>query len=113
MLYDGEMQKILEKAVENTRCCKCCSNRTDEESPASRAQACRQRLLKKVWVQVADKLGMSLAGIPAYVGIAAAPGGDYPEDAEARRIKAAANSQSMVQAIAFMTRPSSAHSGAP
>lgn len=79
----AEMQKILEKAVANTPVATVALiNQTKNPQLRARRLAARG-LLKKVWAQVADKLGMSLAGVPAYVGRATTAQGDYPEDAVA------------------------------
>ncbi len=79
----SETQKILEKAVSNTPVATVeLINKTTNPGLRARRLAARG-LLKKVWVQVAAKLGMAVEGVPAYVDRAAAPGGDYPEDAVA------------------------------
>lgn len=79
----SEMTKILEKAVSNTPVATVeLINRTKNPDLRARRLAARG-LLKKVWAQIAGKLGMALDGVPAYVDRAEAPGGDYPEDAVA------------------------------
>jgi hypothetical protein len=84
-VVDPEMQKILEKAVSNTASASVALiNRT--KNPALRARRLGARgLLKKGWVQIANKLGMSLEGVPAYVDRAETASGDYPEDGVASR----------------------------
>jgi hypothetical protein len=80
----SEMQKILEKAVNNTPVATVALiNQTKNPQLRARRLAARG-LLKKVWVQVADKLAMALSGVPAYVGRAETSSGDYPEDAEVK-----------------------------
>lgn len=79
----SEMGKILEKAVANTPVATVALiNQTKNPQLRARRLAARG-LLKKVWVQIAGKLGMAIDGVPAYVERSAAPSGDYPEDAVA------------------------------
>jgi hypothetical protein len=79
----SEMQKILEKAVSNTPVATVALiNQTRNPQLRARRLAARG-LLKKVWVQVADKLSMAVAA-PGYVGGATTSKGDYPEDAEVK-----------------------------
>lgn len=79
----SEMGKILERAVSNTPVASVALIK-QTKNPQLRARRLAARgLLKKVWAQIADKLGMAAVGVPAYVERAAAPGGDYPEDAVA------------------------------
>jgi hypothetical protein len=84
-VVDSEMQKILEKAVSNTPVATVALiNKTKNPGLRTRRLAARG-LSKKGWVQVADKLGISLDGVPGYVGLANTSQGDYPEDAIATK----------------------------
>lgn len=79
----SEMGKILEKAVSNTPVATV-SLINETKNPALRARRLAARgLLKKVWLQIAGKLGMAVEGVPAYVDRAQTASGDYPEDAVA------------------------------
>jgi hypothetical protein len=80
----SETQKIFEKALSNTPVMLAADIQTTK-SPTLRAQKLAARgLLKKVFVQAAEKVQIQLEGTPAYVDRAMAPGGDFPEDAQAK-----------------------------
>lgn len=84
----SETQKILEKAVSNTPVVSVEAINTTQK-PSLRAQRMAARgLLKKVWVQIGEKLNMTLQGTPDYVKRATGPNNDdHPENAEGNEKK--------------------------
>lgn len=79
----SETEAILSKAVSNTPAASVeLINKTKSERLRAQKLAARG-LQKKVFVQIGDKLGLSVDR-PAYVDRATAPGGDYPEDAHGK-----------------------------
>lgn len=77
----SEMREILKKAVSNTPVATVALIKLTKNQALQARRLAARGLLKKVFVQIGDKLGMDVEH-PAYVGRAEAPGGDYPEDAE-------------------------------
>ena len=80
----AEAGKALEEAMSRTDAAQL-SLINQTKNPEWRAQKIAARgLQKKVWAQLASKLGLQLSNVPEYVYSASTPRGDYPEDAEGR-----------------------------
>jgi hypothetical protein len=91
----SETQSVLTAAVRNTPVMDTSLlDRTRHPNRKAVALAAKG-LLKKVWVQIGDRLGMNVDA-PQYVHQAATPKGDYPEDAQAKTITSEAAGRSFI-----------------
>lgn len=80
----AEAAKVLEGAISRTDAASVALIEQIRDPRRREAALAARGLQKKVWAQIGEKMGVSVAGVPKYVQAATTRGGDFPEDAEGR-----------------------------